>query len=190
MDVFRRILQAAFIGGFVLTVSGCGFLGWIPLAAIAGVGVAATTVIEENEPEPTSPDLSSLHPRSGPTAGGTVLKVFGYRFRDGATVTIGGNEAANVVFESPTCLSCETPAGSAGVADVVVVNPDGQADMLSGAYIYVSPPALTSISPANGPTIGGTLITLSGSGISPGATVTVDDLGFLWIDLHGEGGHV
>lgn len=117
---------------------GCVFLGAIPLAAIGGGAWAVSGQEEETEyePEPTFPVVTGIWPDSGPVSGGTSVQVFGLRFQSGATVTIGGNPATNVVFVSSTELTCDTPAGTVGAADVVVENPDGQSATLAVGYAF------------------------------------------------------
>ena len=70
--------------------------------------------------------------------------ISGSDFQSGATVTIGGAAATSVVFVSATELTAVTPAGTAGARDVVVTNPDAQADTLTGGFMYspVNPLAL------------------------------------------------
>ena len=123
-----------------------------------------------------APTLTSVSPTSGPTAGGTTITLTGTDFVSGATVRVGGTAATNVTFVSATQLTARTPAGTAGVRDVQVTNPDGQSVTRTGGFSYTaaaSAPTLTSVSPASGPTAGGTTITLTGTGFVSGATVRV-----------------
>ncbi|MHC5079909.1 MAG: IPT/TIG domain-containing protein, partial [Planctomycetota bacterium] len=135
---------------FIPLSQGCIFLGAIPLAAVGiGVGLGLDTDEEEEfEPAPTSPRISGVWPNQGPEAGGTAVQVFGIRFQSGATVTIGGNPALNVAFVSDTELTCDTPSGVSGPADVEVTNPDTQSDVLSGGFTYIPPPSITSFTPS------------------------------------------
>lgn len=90
------------------------------------------------------PDIVSITPSSGFTTGGDAVMISGSDFQSGATVTIGGAAATSVVFVSATELTAVTPAGTAGARDVVVTNPDAQADTLTGGFMYspVNPLAL------------------------------------------------
>jgi hypothetical protein len=84
--------------------------------------------------------------------------------------------ATSVHLASATQLLAITPAGAAGPADVVVTNPDGQQTTLAAGFTYVVPlpaPTLSAITPSNGPTSGGTVVTLTGSNFQTGATVTI-----------------
>jgi hypothetical protein len=44
-------------------------------------------------------------------------------------------------------MTCDTPAHAAGAVDVIVTNPDAQADTLTDGYEYVTP-AASSASPS------------------------------------------
>ncbi len=82
------------------------------------------------------PDITSITPDNGTTAGGTAVTLAGTGFGTGATVAIGGNAATDVVIVSATEITCVTPAG-AGIADVTVTNTDATADTLVGAFTFV-----------------------------------------------------
>ena len=126
-----------------------------------------------NEPPP--PTLTRVEPNNDMVSGGANVQIIGEDFQDGATVTIGGNAASNVIFVSPTELTVEAPAGAAGSADVVVTNPDGKSDTLAGGFTYVEPPppTLTRIEPESDLVTGGATIKIIGEDFQDGATVTV-----------------
>lgn len=98
-----------------------------------------------------APTVTSVSPSTGTTAGGTSVAITGTDFVNGATVKFGGVAATSVVFNSATSLTATTPAGSAGIVDVVVTNPDTQSSALSDDFFtYVSPPpppVATSVCP-------------------------------------------
>lgn len=75
-----------------------------------------------------------------------------------------------------------TPAGSfsftftqAGVFPYHCLRHPGIASM-HGTITVVTPPNLTGIAPADGKTTGGTMVTITGAGFQPNATVTFDGL--------------
>ena len=117
------------------------------------------------------PTVTSVSPNTGATVGGTPVTITGTNFATGATVTFGGAAATNVVVASATQLTATTPAGSAG-AVTVAVTVNGQTGSLASAFTYVIIPTVTSVSPAGGPTTGGTAVTLTGTNYATGATVT------------------
>ncbi len=71
--------------------------------------------------------------------------------RVGATVMFGSAAATNVVVVSGTQITATTPAGSAGAVMVTVSNPGGQSGALAGAFTYIAPPTVTSVSPNTDP---------------------------------------
>ncbi|RBY93490.1 hypothetical protein DQ237_17955 [Blastococcus sp. TF02-8] len=82
-----------------------------------------------------APTVTSVAPASGPTGGGTTITVTGTHFGGGTTVTVGGQPCTAVVVSSATSLTCTTPAGSVGTADVRVTSA-GQSATLTGGYSY------------------------------------------------------
>jgi hypothetical protein len=83
----------------------------------------------------TSP---SVAPNTGLTNGGTAVTIFGSDFAAGAKVTVGGVPADKVSVENVNTMLANFPAGSAGLASVIVTNPSGNAGTLSGAYTYAA----------------------------------------------------
>ncbi|MBS1151119.1 MAG: hypothetical protein H6Q89_2817 [Myxococcaceae bacterium] len=119
------------------------------------------------------PTLSALTPTSGPSSGGTAITLSGVDFSIGATVKIGTEPASSVVVVDSTTITATTPPGNPGPANVVVTNGDGQSATLTTRFTYLPPPALLSLSPARGAALGGTAITLMGTGFFTGALVKV-----------------
>jgi phospholipase C len=91
----------------------------------------------------SAPWLNSIAPNWGAPAGGTTRTIFGTGFLNGASVTVGGVPATNVVVASSNNgIMFSVPPNSAGTSDVVVTGPDGQkSNTLTGAYTYKTPPA-------------------------------------------------
>jgi hypothetical protein len=153
-------------------------------AALAGIMLAGLTLTacggSETPSGPTDPPVSivptvlSVAPTSGPTAGGTEVTINGANFAEGAGVLIGGVAATNVRVSGSTKILAVTGAHAAGAVDVTVTV-DGRSSTLSSAFTYASIPAptITAVSPASGPTTGGTTITLTGTNFAAGATITV-----------------
>jgi len=118
------------------------------------------------------PTISSVNPNAGTTLGGTAVTITGTNFVTGATVTFGAVAATSVVVVSSTTITATTPAGSAGAVTVTVTNPAAQSGSLANGYTYVVKPTVSSVSPNNGPTAGGTAVTITGTNFAAGATVT------------------
>ena len=126
-----------------------------------------------NVPNP-APTVTGISPTSGTTAGGTAVSITGTGFLSGATVSVGGTAATNVVVVGSTSITATTPAHAAGAVNVVVTNTDAQAGTLTNGYTYTNPaPTVTGISPNSGTTAGGTSVTITGTGFLSGASVTI-----------------
>lgn len=126
----------------------------------------------DNNPAAPAPSITSLAPAVGPSTGGNTCVIAGTDFVAGATVTFGGAQVSGPTVTS-TSISLTVPAHAAGAVDVVVSNPDGQKGTKAGGYTYqaAAAPAVTSVSPATGPTAGGTTVTILGTNLVAGATV-------------------
>ncbi|WP_022893965.1 IPT/TIG domain-containing protein, partial [Agromyces subbeticus] len=118
-----------------------------------------------------APALTSLAPDEGPVAGGTLVTITGTDLSDASAVTIDG---ASVPFTqvSSTEITFVTPPHAAGAVDVVVTTPGGPSNALPFTYLEV--PALTSLAPDEGPTAGGTLVTITGTDLAGATEVTID----------------
>jgi hypothetical protein len=68
----------------------------------------------------TAPSISTISPSSGTSAGGTPIIISGNNYLAGATVAIGGKGATNVSTTSSS-ITCTTPAGTVGDADLIVI---------------------------------------------------------------------
>jgi hypothetical protein len=87
----------------------------------------------------------------------------------GATTVRFGGANATITADSATQITVTSPPGNAGTVNIIVVTPSGTA---VGQFTYVNPPpALTAISPNNGPTGGGTTVTITGTNLAGATTV-------------------
>jgi hypothetical protein len=78
----------------------------------------------------------SISPDSGVPAGGTLVAIRGTNFVNGATVTIGGLPATNVLWQSSIQIQARTPALPAGsLGDVTVTNPDASTGTLPNGWV-------------------------------------------------------
>jgi hypothetical protein len=119
------------------------------------------------------PSIQTLTPNAGPGRGGATVRITGSGFQVGASVGFGASSAPVVTVLSPTDLDAVTPMGADGPVNVTVVNPDGQSTTSNNAYTYVAPPTVAQVQPTSGSTAGGTLITITGTFLRQGATVSV-----------------
>ncbi len=118
------------------------------------------------------PVVTSIAPSAGPTSGATAVTIKGANFVSGATVTIGGAASA-VDVRSETEITAVTPAEPAG-RDEVIVSDEAGSSSAGPTYRFVpGPPTVSSVAPSEGSTLGGTPVTIKGTGFLPGATVTI-----------------
>ena len=120
--------------------------------------------------------VSGVTPGGGAIAGGTMVSISGNGFLRGATVKVGDASASSVLYVNSTQIVAVTPPGSLGSVRVTVTNPSGEAGGRDQGYSYGPAsgsvlPVITGVSPASGPSQGGTQLNLTGTGISGGATV-------------------
>src|SRR5205814_1796586 len=122
-----------------------------------------------------APTIAALEPATGPISGGTVLWMTGTNLTSGMQVFFGPAPAARVVLSDVSHAVITAPPGSAGLADVNVINPDGQAGALLHGFTFLARPTVVSVASAlgaaAGSTNGGTGVTIAGTGFQTGATV-------------------
>jgi hypothetical protein len=115
----------------------------------------------------SAPVVSKLGPLKGPASGGTQVKITGTGFTGATSVHFGSQEASFTVTSS-TKIVATAPAAAVGTVDVTVTNPAGTSPITTGdRYKYA--PAVTSLTPASGPTAGGTSVSVTGSGFALGS---------------------
>ena len=116
-----------------------------------------------------APTVSGLSPTSGPSAGGTQVTITGTGFTGATALEFGTTAAASYTVSSSTQIVATTPAGS-GTVDTTVTSTGGMS-LTSPAdhFTYVGPPTVTSVDPGQGPTSGGTTVTITGTNLT-GAT--------------------
>jgi len=168
--------------------SDCTFLGTnrirvkSPEHLSAKVNVIVGTVDGDSPPVPDNaysyagaPVITGLDPSFGPPSGGNTVVIYGANFEVGAIgpdeVLFGGNEA-NFIVISDSQIVATVPAGS-GVQQVKIVHPiSGISEFRTEAnYSYSAGPLINEISPTSGPVVGGTEVTIRGTGFLPGSVV-------------------
>ena len=129
-----------YLGSLQVTTDGfCSatFATDVPFVLQAGETVTATaTDPDGNTSEFSQRILFFLDPPAGPPAGGALTTLTGMLYEPGATVTVGGLPATNVVVITSTEISANMPAFPAGTAnDVTVHDPSGVAGTLRNGWI-------------------------------------------------------
>lgn len=117
------------------------------------------------------PTVTNVAAASGPTAGGTTVTITGTGFLATPDVDFDGVDCTNIVVNSGTSITCDTPAHAAGAVAVTVTNTDLQSGSMPAAFTYIPPPTVSTVSPNVGTIAGGTNVTVTGTGFLNGATV-------------------
>jgi len=139
------------------------------------VGPAADAATELGTIDPHG--LIGVDPSHGPFNGGQARVVRGNGFTTGLRVWFGPNEVplGDIIPIDPVRAQVIVPAGVPGPADVrtQIADDASTGRVLKGGYTFEDFYA----DPSSGPTSGGTIIHLygSGTGWTPGTKVTVDD---------------
>ena len=132
-----------------------------------GTGTSPTQYVYVAPPPP--PTITGISPATGPNAGGTSVTITGTNLAN-ATAVDFGTTATAALADSATSITVNSPAGS-GTVDVTVTTGGGTATAPT-QFAYLAPPAspvISSISPSSGAEIGGTAVTITGTGLN-GAT--------------------
>ncbi|MBM7077169.1 IPT/TIG domain-containing protein [Micromonospora humida] len=158
----------------VLTLSG-SILG-VPTTIPVGTVIVAEALCER---PPAAPTTATISPDEGPQSGGQTVTITGTGFiPGGTTVTFDGVPATDVtVAPGGTSLTAVTPPGAVGPAEVVVGTVNGTAAPLGYTYLADGSAAtITGLTPTSGPTVGGTTVTITGTGFTGAAGVDFDGL--------------
>jgi hypothetical protein len=161
-------------GGTAVTITGTNFVSGATVtfgsAAATNVAVVSSTSITATTPAGSAgtvtvtvtnsgvpsgsltngftylvaPTVTTVSPNNGPAAGGTAVTITGTNFAAGATVTIGGTAATNVVVVSGTSITATTPAHPSG-AVTVTVTVSGQSGNLSNGFSYNAAVAMSFV---------------------------------------------
>jgi IPT/TIG domain/Right handed beta helix region len=136
----------------------------VTTGAGTGIGSAAFTYL-------VLPAVTGISPNKGPAAGGTIVTITGTGFSPATGVSFGGAAAVSFTVNTDSQITATSPPGSPGVVDVTVSTANGPSPTSAAdRFTYLPPPpVIISISPSNGPTGGGTSVTIMGANFT-GAT--------------------
>jgi hypothetical protein len=113
------------------------------------------------------PTITGISPSSGPITGGTVITITGTNLTGATDVTLNGSGCTAFNVSSSTSLTCTTPVGTYGSANVLVTTPGGM--NLGVAQFNYTAGTITPTSQTISGTVGTAITsteTLSASGYS------------------------
>lgn len=128
----------------------------------------------------STPTITSITPTKGPINTATEITIKGTNFVAGyypgtqtpiTTVTVGGVSATDVQVINEATIVAKTPPLSILGPQHVIVTVDGVSAIKENGFTYISNPKIDAVSPNNGSVLGGTSVSITGSGFMNGATV-------------------
>jgi hypothetical protein len=120
-------------------------------------------------PPPPVPTITGVSPASGPSTGGTTVTITGSGLTSTSALNFGSTPATTFLIQNDSVVTATAPAGKLGAVDVKLTTAGGTtAAGAADKFTYVVPPVptVTSVSPASGPSTGGTSVTLTGTGLT------------------------
>ncbi|MCF8307023.1 MAG: IPT/TIG domain-containing protein [Ignavibacteriales bacterium] len=128
--------QASDHFGTSVSVSGDFVIAGAPDEDAGGNNAGAAYMFQKSLPD-NYPVITSVSPNYGSSSGGTEVTIYGSNFGGTqGTVLIGGANAFSTAGWNDTQIIFTTPAGSAGLVDVIVENSDGLRDTLVNGFQY------------------------------------------------------
>ena len=134
-----------------------------------------------------SPIVTGLTPAGGASAGGTSVTITGSNLAAASAVKFGGTPAT-IISDSANSITAISPAHAGGVVDVTVTGHSGATSAESSADRFdyvVAAPSVSSVSPDEGTTSGGSTVTIDGSGLGEAEQV---EFGGVAATIVGRGG--
>ncbi len=119
--------------------AGTGQQVGVTVTSPAGPSAGTSPVVSAGSYTFVSPQVTSVSPGKGSTAGGGFVTVSGSDFSGASSVRFGSTAAPAITVLSPTTLTAQVPPGPAGGAtvDVTVSGPDGASPVVSAdRYTY------------------------------------------------------
>jgi hypothetical protein len=120
----------------------------------AGSSASGTLVVSETP----LPIVTAVTPATGPTAGGTVVTIFGNNLAGAAAVDFGSTQVTGFISDTPSLIILSSPAGT-GTVPITVMTASGTSAISSADLFsyFVSQTVPTNISAVSGGgTVGGT----------------------------------
>jgi len=138
--------------------------------SMTGTTPATSTLnyVAQVQPGPT---ISRITPSRVSIDGGTPFSIYGAALKGAYIgITVGGVTPTDDASVSQALFTAKTTAHAAGEVTVSFLTPAGTA---TATMTYVDPPTISSISPVAGPTDGGTLVTITGTGFTDVTSVEI-----------------
>jgi large repetitive protein len=156
----------------ILAWAPAGGTGLVDVTVTAPGGASAASIADQFTYiplQPPKPAPLSLSPNYGAVAGGTFVILLGSGFTNATAVSFGGQAAQFDVVSDGRIVAVSPPApgGTAQAVDVIVTTPIGSSTAVpQDGFTYAAAPAVSQLTPAEAPYLGGTEVVIGGSGFS------------------------
>jgi hypothetical protein len=164
--------------------------GAVDVVVVTPAGTSPTSANDEFSYAPLAPNVTGLSSTSGGNAGGTLVTVTGSNFT-GASAVLFGSLQASFTVNSDTSITVVVPANGVGTVDVTVqtdAGPSGNNSNDKYTYNNTAPtPAITNLSPTSGSVVGGTVVTILGSGFTGASAVSFGSIAALSFSVISDG---
>lgn len=147
-----------------ITASAAASSGNVQVVAYGGTATSNATYTYT-----TAATFTSASPDSGSTAGNQMVTINGSNLSS-VTGVLFGSSAGTITGKTASAIQVLTPAHSVGSVSITLQSPGGDI-VTSSAFGFLQPPAITGVSPANGPLGGLTAITITGSNLDSATSV-------------------
>ena len=115
-------------------------------------------------------EIGKLDPAQGPQQGRTLVAIHGRGFMQTSSLRCNfGSAVVDAVFVSDTVVNCTAPAQSAGAVALEVSNNAIDFSRSGVNFNYVSVVSVLLLSPPIGPRLGGSIVSVVGTGMPPGS---------------------
>lgn len=116
---------------------------------------------------PARPTITSISPNSGTALGGSAITISGTNLASVQSIMFGDIYANIQSLTDTRILVASPPSLVVGAVDVKLINP-WESVVQSSGFTYTAPatPTITSVSPNSGSVVGGTLVTITGTGFT------------------------
>jgi hypothetical protein len=164
-------------------------LNTVDVTITTPAGTSPTTPADRYAYEARPPAVKKVAPNQGPAAGGTTVTIYGENFFGASAVDFGAVAASSFTLNPDFSITAVAPAQSVGRVDITVTTPygvskteycgkDGTRHQCTfvDRFKYLEP-TITEVAPNSGSTLGGTAVTVTGTGFTPGSTATTFHFG-------------
>jgi hypothetical protein len=148
--------------------------GVVDVTVTTAGGTSGTSAADQFTYIAAQPQVQSISPTQGSTAGGTTVSITALAYYSNPTaVDFGGIAATSMYYYNYGTyyyITATAPAHAAGIVDITVTTAGGTSPTSpADQFTYVVPPTVTAISPTSGSSAGGTSVVITGSNFT-GAT--------------------